>query len=143
MFGRNKQPRVIVDADAMITNVQDTGTTINDNPRVKLTLQVHPDGAEPFEITRKATVSRIHIPKIGDPMSVRYDAAAPDRSLVILKRTPEQLAAAAAPAVVTVAAPTAPADPLDQIKKLNDLRQAGALTDEEFEAQKKKLLTEA
>lgn len=34
-------------------------------------------------------------------------------------------------------------DPLDRIKKLNDLRQAGALTDAEFEAQKKKILGEA
>ena len=33
-------------------------------------------------------------------------------------------------------------DPLDRIKKLNDLRQAGALTDAEFEAQKKKILGE-
>ena len=34
-------------------------------------------------------------------------------------------------------------DPLDRIKKLNDLRHAGALTDAEFEAQKKKILGEA
>jgi len=143
MFGRDKQPRVIIDAEATITNVQDTGTTINDNPRVKLTLQVHPEGEQPFEITKKATVSRIHIPKIGDPMSVRYDAAAPERSLVLLKRTPEQLAAAAAPAAVAVAPQPPAPDPLDQIKKLNDLREAGALTDEEFQTQKKRILAEA
>ena len=40
-------------------------------------------------------------------------------------------------------APPAPSsDPLDRLKKLNDLRQAGALTDAEFEAQKAKLLGE-
>jgi hypothetical protein len=31
-------------------------------------------------------------------------------------------------------------DPLDRIKKLNDLRVAGALTDAEFEQQKAKIL---
>jgi hypothetical protein len=39
------------------------------------------------------------------------------------------------------AAPAAE-DPLDRLKKLNDLRQAGALTDAEFEAQKAKILAE-
>lgn len=33
-------------------------------------------------------------------------------------------------------------DPLDRLKKLNDLRLAGALTDAEFEAQKAKILGE-
>ena len=44
----------------------------------------------------------------------------------------QQMGAAAAPA----------GDPLDRIKKLNDLRKAGALTDAEFEAEKKKILGE-
>ena len=33
-------------------------------------------------------------------------------------------------------------DPLDRLKKLNDLRVSGALTDAEFEAQKAKILGE-
>jgi hypothetical protein len=36
----------------------------------------------------------------------------------------------------------APADPLDRLKKLTELRDAGALTPEEFETQKKKILGE-
>jgi hypothetical protein len=39
--------------------------------------------------------------------------------------------------------PTAQEDPLDRLKKLNDLRLAGALTDAEFEAQKAKILGES
>ncbi len=45
-------------------------------------------------------------------------------------------------ALQQMAAATPAEDPLDRIKKLNDLRQAGALTDAEFEAQKKKILGE-
>ena len=145
MFGRNKRERMIVEAPATITNVQDTGTTINDNPRVKLMLLVQPQSGKQFEVERKATVSRIHIPKVGDPITVRYDAADPNyqRGLVVLPRTPEQLAAAAgvgaAPPPAESAAP--PPDPIEQLRKLNELRVAGALTDAEFEEQKAKVLT--
>ncbi|HUO73276.1 MAG TPA: SHOCT domain-containing protein [Solirubrobacteraceae bacterium] len=38
--------------------------------------------------------------------------------------------------------PPAAEDPLDRLKKLNDLRVSGALTDAEFEAQKAKILGE-
>ena len=38
------------------------------------------------------------------------------------------------------AAPAAPADPVAQLKELAELRDSGVLTDEEFAAQKAKLL---
>jgi hypothetical protein len=127
----------MVEARAVITDVKDTGMTINDNPRVKLTLRVEPQGAEPWEAVKKATVSRINIPRVGDPIRVKYFQNAPD-GLAIQPRTEEDIAAAqtahAAPA------PAAATDPLDELKKLNDLRAAGALTDEEFETQKAKIL---
>jgi membrane protease subunit (stomatin/prohibitin family) len=39
------------------------------------------------------------------------------------------------------AAPPAAEDPLDRLKKLDELRASGALSDAEFEAQKAKLLS--
>ncbi len=45
-------------------------------------------------------------------------------------------------AMQQMAAATPAADPLDRIKKLNDLRQVGALTAAEFEEEKKKILGE-
>ncbi len=229
MFGRKKKDILAngIQARATITNVQDTGMTINDNPRVKLTLQVTPDGEMPFEATKKLTVSRIAIPRIGDSMWVRYDpadpgaiefdeaksvevSAAPTPAIAInpggvtasggatvidarnvpglrdelLKAVadaqsgnpagPAEMQAAIAKAMsagnaLTTGLPGAgvpgaglpgagvpgagipgaglaggatPAteDPLDRIKKLNDLRLSGALTDAEFEAQKAKIL---
>ena len=138
MFGREKKDKgPMIEARATITNVQDTGTTINDNPRVKLTLRVEPEGGEPWETVKKATVSRINIPRIGDPIKVKYFQNDPD-GLAIQRRTAEDLAAAQAAHEAPVA--TAVADPLDALKKLNDLRAAGALTDDEFAAQKAKIL---
>jgi hypothetical protein len=55
-------------------SVRDTGVTINENPRVALTMQVTPtDGSPPFEVATKATVSRVAIPRPGDSFVVRYD----------------------------------------------------------------------
>jgi hypothetical protein len=141
MFGREKKDKgPMIEARATITNVQDTGMTINDNPRVKLTLRVEPEGGEPWEAVKKATVSRINIPRVGDPIRVKYFQNAPD-GLAIQPRTDEDIAAAqAAQAGHAAPAPAAVADPLDELKKLNDLRAAGALTDDEFSAQKAKLL---
>ncbi len=39
-----------------------------------------------------------------------------------------------------VAAPEPASDPLDELKKLGELKEAGVLTDAEFEAQKAKIL---
>jgi hypothetical protein len=64
-----------IQARAVLINVQDTGMTVDDNPRVKLTLQVQPEGDVPFEVTKKQTVSRVAIPRIGDEYLVRYDPA--------------------------------------------------------------------
>jgi hypothetical protein len=66
-----------IQARAVVINVQDTGVTVNDNPRVKLTLQVQPEGEVPFEVTKKLTVSRVSIPRPGDGYVVRYDPADP------------------------------------------------------------------
>jgi hypothetical protein len=66
-----------IQARAVVINVQDTGMTVNDNPRVKLTLQVQPEGDMPFEATKKVTVSRVAIPRVGDEYVVRFDPADP------------------------------------------------------------------
>ena len=43
MLGRKKEdPGPMIEARATVTSIQDTGTTVNGNPRVRLTLQVQP-----------------------------------------------------------------------------------------------------
>lgn len=57
---------------AEIIRVEDTGLTINRNPRVKLTVKLMDQEAS-FELT----VSRVQIPRPGDFINVVYDPADP------------------------------------------------------------------
>ena len=63
--GRKRKQRLEeagVNATGQVVSVKDTGMTINDNPRVVLTLQVTPaDGSPAFQVTKKQTVSRVAI----------------------------------------------------------------------------------
>ena len=139
-----------------VVSVQDTGMTINDNPRVKMVFRVEPlDGSPPFDAEKTTTVSRVEIPRQGDRYPVWYDAAAPAKTWAYAtivddngRATMRQLFGNVAETFVGMNAPAAPApasaqggqDVVEQIKQLADLHQQGILTDEEFAAQKAKLL---
>src|SRR5215213_11071000 len=61
-----------------VVSVQDTGMTINDNPRVKMTFRIEPlDGSPPFDAQKTTTVSRVEIPRSGDRYPCWYDHADP------------------------------------------------------------------
>lgn len=141
-----------------IVGVRDTGMTINDNPRVLISFRIDPlDGSASFQADKKATVSRVAIPQAGQRFPVWFDTE--DHSsfayaTIDNEQGRQQIAAmfgdAFGPGAVgvgqaeaaPVAAPAAvaTADPIEQIGKLNELRQAGALSDAEFEAQKQRIL---
>jgi hypothetical protein len=62
-----------------VTRIRDTGITINDNPRLDVTMRVEPvDNSAPIERTKTVTVSRLAIPRVGDRFPVWYDRANPD-----------------------------------------------------------------
>jgi hypothetical protein len=142
------------EAIGTVLEVRDTGVTINDNPRVKLRMRIEPrDGSAPFEAEKAITVSRVAIPRAGDRFPVWFDAA--DRSRwafgtdVQANASPKVRALFAAAAQGKPLAPQPPAppaapapqeDPIARIAQLNELRMKGALTDEEFQAAKDRLL---
>jgi hypothetical protein len=138
-----------------VVEVSDTGVTINDNPRVRLRMRVEPtDGSAPFEREKTVTVSRVAIPRAGDRFPVFYDredASNWGYATEVEADAPADIralfaeAASAAPGVEFNAAAPAPAavpSPLDEIARLNDLRMKGAVTDEEFEVAKDRLLAQ-
>jgi hypothetical protein len=140
-----------------VIEVSDTGMTINDNPRVHLRMRVEPtDGSAPFEREKTITVSRVAIPRAGDRFPVFYDREDPSNwgyGTEMEADAPADIrqlfaAASQAPGVEfgtpSPAAPPAPAtrSPLDEIARLNDLRMKGAVTDEEFEEAKDRLLAQ-
>ena len=138
-----------------VISVQDTGMTVNDNPRVKMTFRIEPlDGSPPFDAEKKATVSRVEIPRQGDRYPVWYDPADPKGTWAFAtiaddtgRATMRQLFGDVAETFVGMNAPAAPApvsaqgqDVVEQLKQLADLHAQGILTDDEFAAQKAKLL---
>ncbi|MGH2626787.1 MAG: hypothetical protein ACRDHY_09080 [Anaerolineales bacterium] len=62
-------------ADARILQMWDTGTTINQNPVVRMLLEVSPPGGSPFQAEAERLISRLQIPQIqpGAMVRVRYD----------------------------------------------------------------------
>jgi hypothetical protein len=140
-----------------VLNVQDTGMTMNDNPRIKMTFRIEPlDGSPPFEAEKTKVVSRVQIPRSGDRYPVWYDPAdAGSWAFATIdndegRQQIRQLFGAAAETVTGMGAPvvaTAPAaaaaaapDPVERLRKLGELHAAGVLTDAEFEAKKAELL---
>jgi hypothetical protein len=111
MFGSKKKKVLTegIQARAVVINVQDTGMTINDNPRVKLTLQVQPEGEVPFEVSKKTTVSRVSIPRVGDEYVVRYDPADPS-TVEFDTAAARQVNAAAETNIAEAAASQVPSD---------------------------------
>jgi len=63
-----------------IVAVEDTGITLNDNPRVRLTMRIVPeDGSAPVERSKAVTVSRVRIPRAGDRHPAWFDRADEDK----------------------------------------------------------------
>jgi hypothetical protein len=134
-----------------VLQVRDTGMTVNENPRVAMVFRVEPlDGQAAFDAQKTTTVSRVEIPRQGDRYPIWYDPGDPASSWAYAtvaddsgRATMRQLFGEAAETFVGMggcpaAAPQA--DTVGQLEKLASLHAQGALTDEEFAAQKAKLL---
>jgi hypothetical protein len=130
--------------------IGDTGVTINGNPRVRLTFRIEPsDGVTPpFEATKTTTVSRVHLPRLGDRYPVWFDpddhdtwafTSGPGATPVEqpgLRRLVELAKRGAQPGIP---APQ-PRDVVGELTKLNELRLNGTLTAEEFASRTEALL---
>ena len=167
VFGRKKKAEQAQEllatglkARAHLMSVKDTGMTINDNPRVMLNFELEPlDGSPRFQGQKKSTVSRVQIPQPGESWPAWYDAD--DHSLFMVGQPdhgdPQAAAvlqefgitrpvagAAPAPAAPAAAPSAAPADGADDrieaLERLSKLHQDGVLTDDEFAAEKQKIL---
>ena len=162
MFGKGKKEKAknLFETGSkgvgVVLTVHDTGMTINENPRVKMSFRIEPlDGTPAFEAEKTATVSRVEVPRTGDRYPVWYDAA--DQTSWAYATITDgqgreqirQMFGAQAETITGVGSPAAAsapqepaADPLDRLKKLNDLHTAGAVTDAEFEEKKAAILAE-
>lgn len=135
-----------------ITDVSDTGITINNNPRIVITMRIEPtDGSAAVERRKTVTVSRVQIPQVGARYPAWYDRTDPEKWMFGTDMDASQASAevrdlfararaggAAAPAAAAMedGAP----GPVEELESLTQLWKSGALTDSEFEVAKARLL---
>jgi Short C-terminal domain len=150
---------------ATVSFTYDSGEFASDGePIVVMTAAINAPGLTPYAATLQDRVPRSLRPYIttGSVLPVDVDEADPDRVRIDWQQfdpggtaPPEPSAVPPLPTMpavppvppVSPLPPAAPSDagtsdPLDRIAKLNELRESGALSAEEFEAAKAKLLGE-
>ena len=67
---------------AIILKLEDTGTRINDNPRVKMLLEMHFEGYQPYQVWKKITLPLIRMSQVqvGQEVAVLADPNDPQNS---------------------------------------------------------------
>jgi len=139
------------EAIGTVLSIEDTGVTVNQNPRVRMRFRIEPnDGiTPPWEAVKTATVSRVQLPRVGDRYPVWFDPSnrdqwmfARDDALEALKAQPslrkivELAKQGARPGI-----PGPPPDTVVQeLNRLNELHLTGKITPEEFASRTAALL---
>lgn len=114
--------------DGVIVEIADTGMTINDDPRVKLTIDYVRNDGTTARIEHRQLVSRLAIPRPGERVTVLYDPEG-DRSEV------EYDPAAAGPIV-----DAARGGMVAELERLAALHRDGSLTADEYARAKERLI---
>jgi hypothetical protein len=137
-----------------ITDVRDTGITLNNNPRVTIVMRIEPfDGSPAVERQKSVTVSRVQIPQVGARYPAWFDRADPDKWMFgtdMDSSAPAEVrdmfaraAAGGSPAAYDAGAAAGSGDsPVEELACLTELWKAGALTDAEFAEAKARLLSQ-
>jgi hypothetical protein len=65
---------------AVVLELSDTGVTINDNPRVKLQLEIHIPNYPPYQAQKTVTLPLIYLPQVqtGSTINILADPAQPN-----------------------------------------------------------------
>jgi Short C-terminal domain len=153
---RSRQLRArSTEADATVSRVDELQRFGMNQAKIRVTYTVAPQDDVSFEVSRETSTLLTRMPHVGQKAKIRYDPRNHQRFELITPpvantgellaemmraRTPTPAAASVAAATVQTAMPRR--DPLDRLKELAQLRDSGALTTAEFEAQKAKILAE-
>jgi membrane protein implicated in regulation of membrane protease activity len=128
-----------------IVEVADTGTTVNDNPRIVIRMRIEPDDdSAPVERRKKATVSRVAVPRAGERYPVWFDRIDPDKWMFgtdMDESAPAEVKEMFARAQAGAASADPPeSSPVEELVRLTGIWKDGALTDAEFADAKARLL---
>jgi hypothetical protein len=125
---------------ATILHVTDTGVTINNSPRVRIQARIEVAGEPAIEAKTAMMVSRLSVPRAGEVYAVRFDPKNPND--FILTGSSSEPGSSGGSAGRGVGSGEVD-DTIAALERLTALRDRGALTPTEFEAQKRKLLGES
>lgn len=136
-----------------IVEVSDTGSTINDNPRVIIRMRIAPlDNGPPVERSKTVTVPRVAIPRAGERYPAWFDNADPEKwmfATAMDETAPAEVkdmfarARAEGPPASLHSPPGKDGEegsPVAELATLTELWKDGALTDREFADAKARLL---
>ena len=133
MFGTDETSTQVsgLSGQANIVSLQEGGPYVNDRPTITMELDVDLPGRERYRARAKQNVGRLVIGRLqpGTTIPVRVDPKDPANVVV------DEL-----PMLGHPDAPAEQGDPLEKLQRLAELRDAGALTDEEFTAKKAEIL---
>ena len=143
------------------------GVVANTEIALKTHLRVTPDDEPEFEVKKRFSFPQMAVPGAGQTVPVLYDPNDHDKIIVDYSPEAQQGAAFSAagidpsqigalmeqaqqmqsgmgqmPAMTPPAAAQPQADPVAQLEKLAKLKESGALTEAEFEAEKAKILSQ-
>ena len=116
---------------ATIVSLREGGPYVNDRPTITMELDVDLPGRERYRAQARQTVGRLVIGRLqpGTTIPVRVDP-----------KDPAHVVVDESPMLEQPDAPVEQGDPLEKLKRLSELRDAGALTEEEFTAKKAEIL---
>jgi hypothetical protein len=133
MFGSDEANVEVagVSGQATIVSLQEGGPYVNDRPTITMELEVELPGQERYSAQARQVVGRLVIGRLqpGATIPIRVDPKDPTNVMV---DEPVMLDA--------VDAPVEQRDPLEKLQRLAELRDSGALTEEEFAAKKAEIL---
>jgi len=111
-----------------IRSMRETGTYINERPRIEFELTVEPDGLPAYELTKKATVPHTALGslRVGDGFRAKVDPEKPE-SIEIDWGSP-------------IRGGDGADDTADRLDRLEVLRREGAITAEEYDRQRQRIL---
>lgn len=164
MFGSRKSKHkslyeTRLPAVGTVVGVRDTNATVDETAlRVDIHFRIEPlDGSEPYDGHMPATLAREALPETGERYPILYDGG--NRGTFVYVTSDGSMNARQrivwiwgdafgpegdliGPATQGEGGGTSIRDPLDRIAKLDALRHSGALTEAEFEEQKRRILDE-
>lgn len=135
-----------------IVEVGDTGMTINENPRIVIRMRIEPvDGSAAVERSKKVTVSRVAVPRVGERYPAWFDRADPDKwmfATAMDESAPAEVkemfararAGPSTPLGTGAATDRTESGPVEELARLTELWKDGALTEAEFADAKARLL---